>query len=394
MKFTVLALLASAAAAIDSSAFKNVVPLATFDGTDKKTTWGWKILNDPVMGGQSHATLDVSNNLAVWNGTCAIVPKLSAPGFSNVETTDGFGVFGGFANDASKATHFVMRVKSSIPYTGFKVSVAADTINPQFKCHKADINIPVSSDFIEVSVPFTEFSNNWSAYTGEAKVKCADDKSVCLTEHNLSHITQIGLWAEGVEGDFHMEIESIYAGVPTASFYNMVAEAEPPKFKSVCSGNPQKNLRYSMSLVDDRLQNLPIDPSYAQETLVEAICCDAAYDDLAEPNSLFASPDVDFLNKLSSSADGTTFYDSVCGVPLFHVKQARYAYFKDETTEHGWPSFRPEDLLDKLSITADGHVYSSCGTHLGSLLPDAKGDRYCLDLVCVSGNPVSVEAIY
>ena len=39
---------------------------------------------------------------------------------------------------------------------------------------------------------------------------------------------------------------------------------------------------------------------------------------------------------------------------------------------------------------AGGIVYSKCGTHLGSFAPDEKGDRYCLDLVCLSGRPSSL----
>ena len=352
---------------IESSEFNDVVPLATFDSKDSKTTWSWKILNDPVMGGQSHATLDFVSSIGVWSGTCEIVPKLSAPGFSVIETTNGFGVVGGFANDASKSTHLVMKVKSSVAYKGFKVSLAADTLNPQFKSHKADIDIPVSSDFIEVSVPFTEFSNNWSAYTGEAVKKCSEDSTVCLTAHNLSHISQIGVWAEGVEGDFHVEIQSIYAATLSTSFTATAAdvvEVTPTTWKnSYCPSLVQKSLRYNMSTVDDRLDNLPID-RVAGQTLAEAICCDARYDDFAEPNSLFS--DVNFFAALTDNK-GTTFFDSSCGIPLFFVAASRYETFKSETAEHGWPSFRDVDIINKnnLKVDSTGHVYSSCGTHLG-----------------------------
>ena len=39
------------------------------------------------------------------------------------------------------------------------------------------------------------------------------------------------------------------------------------------------------------------------------------------------------------------------------------------------------------SVWADTGVFSACGTHLGSFLPDAKGDRWCLDTSCLAGNP-------
>lgn len=57
------------------------VDLVTFDGQDG-TTFKWRDLNDPVMGGRSVSTFEVDNDgqYAVFNGTVAIVPSLSAPG--------------------------------------------------------------------------------------------------------------------------------------------------------------------------------------------------------------------------------------------------------------------------------------------------------------------------
>ena len=37
---------------------------------------------------------------------------------------------------------------------------------------------------------------------------------------------------------------------------------------------------------------------------------------------------------------------------------------------------------------------SICGTHLGHNLPDGKGDRYCIDLVCVAGQPTPANATF
>merc|ERR1712137_654654 len=114
-------------------------------------------------------------------GKCAIVPSLNAPGFSVAETTDGFGITKK-GIDASGKSHLVMDVRSSIAYDGFKISLAADTLNFQFASFKANLDIPVTDDFITISVPFSEFSNKWSSATGEATVKCADDESVCMSE--------------------------------------------------------------------------------------------------------------------------------------------------------------------------------------------------------------------
>ena len=42
-----------------------------------------------------------------------------------------------------------------------------------------------------------------------------------------------------------------------------------------------------------------------------------------------------------------------------------------------------------LTNQSSGYVTSSCGTHLGTYLPDSQGARWCIDLSCVAGNPSS-----
>ena len=115
-------------------------------------------------------------------------------------------------NDASGNTHLLIRAKSTIPYDGFKVSFAADTLNMQFKCFKADFVMESKGEWEEIAIPFNQFSNNWSSYTGEPIVTCAADPSVCPTEKSLQDITQIGFWMEGAEGEFQFEVASIRAG--------------------------------------------------------------------------------------------------------------------------------------------------------------------------------------
>merc|ERR1712032_1695924 len=116
--------------------------------------------------------------------------------------TSGGGVLR-IANDASPFTHMLLRVRSTMQYAGFKVSFAADTWNPTFKS-------------------FENFSNDWSQYTGRCdttdpngkKHKCcsAEHPEVCPTKSNLKHISQLGIWAEGVAGKFHLEVKWIRAG--------------------------------------------------------------------------------------------------------------------------------------------------------------------------------------
>merc|ERR1711990_751778 len=159
----------------------------------------------------------------------------------------------------------------------------------------------------------------------------------------------------------------------------------PPQEFDTCSGRVQDNLRYNMSQFNTPA-GVPVNVS-ASESLATAICCDSRTKVYAEPRSLFSSPSVDLFGALNTSGP-TTFYDSVCGIPLFRAPVNRtFEEFKQESISHGWPSFRKEELVQGNVITdKNGFVYSKCGTHLGSYLPDDQGDRWCLDLSCLSGN--------
>ena len=77
--------------------------------------------------------------------------------------------------------------------------------------------------------------------------------------------------------------------------------------------------------------------------------------------------------------------------PLFQAPVGRsWEQFIQESTEHGWPSFRDQEVItDDTRVLEDGEVVSVDGTHLGHNLPDGKGNRYCINLVCVAGDPSS-----
>ena len=135
-------------------------------------------------------------------------------------------------------------------------------------------------------------------------------------------------------------------------------------------------------------------PVGAGESLATAVCCDSRTQMFAEPQFLYASPDIDLFAKLAPSG-ATTFYDAVCGLPLFRAPVGRsLAAFQADTQEHGWPSFRPKEVITANVVTnqSSGFVTSKCGTHLGSYLPDAQGPRWCIDLSCVAGNPAPEAA--
>ncbi len=84
-----------------------------------------------------------------------------------------------------------------------------------------------------------------------------------------------------------------------------------------------------------------------------------------------------------------TFYDSNTGKPLFIAPKGRtFDDFINESSEHGWPSFRDEEVVWKnVRCLPDGETVSVDGTHLGHNLPDKNGSRYCINLVSIAGHP-------
>ena len=84
-----------------------------------------------------------------------------------------------------------------------------------------------------------------------------------------------------------------------------------------------------------------------------------------------------------------TYYDSVTGKPLFIAPKGRTVdEFIMESKAHGWPSFRDQEVVwENVRCLPDGEAVSTTGTHLGHNLPDKSGNRYCINLVCVAGQP-------
>lgn len=124
--------------------------------------------------------------------------------------------------------------------------------------------------------------------------------------------------------------------------------------------------------------------------LADRICCHNHR--FAEPRGYHEWPEVDFYSKLDPSTE-TVFYDSVCGIPLFVAPRGRtFEEFVEESLHHGWPSFRPAELVsENVIIHEGGRMESRCGTHLGHNLPKDGIDRYCIDLVCMAGMPLAAN---
>lgn len=96
-----------------------------------------------------------------------------------------------------------------------------------------------------------------------------------------------------------------------------------------------------------------------------------------------------FMTEASETDGAITFYDSNTGKVLFEAPKGRSMKdFLAESRTHGWPSFRDNEVnWDFVRVLHDGETVSVDGTHLGHNLPDHKGNRYCINLVSIAGNP-------
>jgi peptide methionine sulfoxide reductase MsrB len=98
----------------------------------------------------------------------------------------------------------------------------------------------------------------------------------------------------------------------------------------------------------------------------------------------------DFLKDIdSNSNEPISFYDSVTGALLFTAPTGRtMKEFLLESQKHGWPSFRDNEVnWDNVRCLVNGECVSVTGTHLGHNIPDSSGNRYCINLVSVAGQP-------
>lgn len=122
--------------------------------------------------------------------------------------------------------------------------------------------------------------------------------------------------------------------------------------------------------------------------LADEICCRNR--EGAERAGYFLS--TTFMKAEALEASGkveVTFCDSVTGKALFVAPRGRtWEEFVDESRRHGWPSFRDEEIVtENVRMLPNGETVSTSGTHLGHNLPDAHGNRYCINLVAIAGKP-------
>eukprot|EP00899_Mesostigma_viride_P028260 jgi/Mesvir1/8619/Mv04948-RA.1 len=96
-----------------------------------------------------------------------------------------------------------------------------------------------------------------------------------------------------------------------------------------------------------------------------------------------------FLTEVNEKTGEVTFYDSLKGKPVFIAPRGRtFEEWMQESIKHGWPSFRDQETVwENIRVLHDGECVTPDGYHLGHNIPDSKGDRFCINLCCVAGNP-------
>jgi len=170
----------------------------------------WFALNDPVMGGSSTSTVTLQNGAGVFEGEVEDVSFLHAPGFIKMETR------GGAFPDVSHCNSLKLNLKAPLDYDGLRVTFgvhhAADS-GPYVRGYKAPLILDVKrrDSFQDVVIPFTDFSDNWDALTGDVLVSCAEDIKYCPDDATLRDFTTFSIMGEGVDGKVRVEVISIDA---------------------------------------------------------------------------------------------------------------------------------------------------------------------------------------
>jgi len=164
-------------------------------------------LNDPIMGGESTSTVVIQNDVALFDGEVVDVPFLSAPGFIKMETR------GGAFPDVSHCKALKMNLMARQDYDGLRATFGVhhrEEAKPWIRGYKAHFTAPVGL-FDDVIIPFSEFSDNWDANTGNVVVSCADDSQYCANTNTLRDLSTFSIMGEGVDGKIHLEVKSVHA---------------------------------------------------------------------------------------------------------------------------------------------------------------------------------------
>merc|ERR1711865_758696 len=165
--------------------------------------------NDPVMGGESYSSMEMieTDGTAYFAGEVKDVPFLGVPGFIKTQST-GMKVY----PDVSCCDSLKLTVMGMEEYDGYRVSFGTKRAKTGFFASgfKGDFDAPIG-EYGDVIIPFDMFSVEWDEATGDQKITCAEDPSVCPDMDTLEDMETIAIWGEGVGGKLNLYIKSISA---------------------------------------------------------------------------------------------------------------------------------------------------------------------------------------
>lgn len=132
----------------------------------------------------------------------------SVPGFIQMESR------GGEYPDVTCCDAIKLNVMSTVLYDGYHFSFGTKRATTGFFAQgfKADFDLPAPiGEFGDVTIPFNMFSVEWDEATGEQKITCADDPTVCPDMETLQNFMTMAIWGEGVGGSVNLYVRSISA---------------------------------------------------------------------------------------------------------------------------------------------------------------------------------------
>merc|ERR1711865_212227 len=172
-------------------------------------SYDWGIQNDPVMGGESYSSMEMieTDGTAYFAGEVKDVPFLGVPGFIKTQST-GMKVY----PDVSCCDSLKLTVMGMEEYDGYRVSFGTKRAKTGFFASgfKGNFDAPIG-EYGDVIIPFDMFSVEWDEATGDQKITCAEDPTVCPDKETLEDMQTIALWGEGVGGKLNLYVKTISA---------------------------------------------------------------------------------------------------------------------------------------------------------------------------------------
>jgi len=173
-------------------------------------SYDWGIQNDPVMGGESYSSMemmDADGGTAFFTGEVKDVPFLGVPGFIKTQSS-GMKPY----PDVSCCESLKLTVMGMEEYEGYRVSFGTKRAKSGFFASgfKGNFDAPVG-EYGDVIIPFDMFSVEWDEATGDQKITCAEDPTVCPDMETLEDMQTIALWGEGVGGKLNLYVKAISA---------------------------------------------------------------------------------------------------------------------------------------------------------------------------------------